>query len=816
MTMKVRSLALVLAFVLVLGPAAVAFANSNPFSDVPADHWAYDAVTQLAAVGLVEGYPDGTYGGTRMMTRYEAALVFARTLARLEAMVEEEVYATNADLRDQVVAEVLADIEAAKAQLAALIKEELANIEVPVVEHTIERVVVEQPIEKIVEVQPVERPFQLTPEAENVIGKLVADLFKQELEAAELGAQEVVVETKIIERIVEAEDALTEEDVNRIAAAILATELERVYADHDSSIADVEAWIGAVVKRVHALEADQAALAGDVADLQAENNRFAGLIDGLQADVAGLEAALVAEIARVTDSIYALNNEFKTELALLGVRVDTLEKLFISLEDRLSGVEGRVALVEQEQTTLRKDMERVQLGGELTFEATSVGTNDGTVKSYFGDEYEPAALGLTQEGNLTLTVKASDSTTVKAIGAYEVSILGDKDITFSDYRLEVTSSTPITKFVAGNKLGDYVSKDINSYVLGSKPGTGATADFKFFDGFTGAAVVGDSADSLVGAAALSYKFIPELGLKAAVSGSYGDDEYMVNAASAGIFGELFGVGYEGNFAIDLTDEEAEENMLFGGKLTFKYEPIEVWGEYAWAGDDFGTAEGSLSGRPFILKPSEDPDEEFGKSKFELGASAEFLGIDVNGNYYREMDGENAAVVQAYKFGATAEFDIFVPLTLSGKYAWNLTGLEADPEDAVSASEIKIAVGPIDVFETGLSVDASFAMVNGTLEKDAYKEKGKFGEEKAFVIGANLNYGTTVGGAGLDLGYGVEFVMPRVEEGEPDPINELTHSVTADYSFTDNLKLELGATIFHTLEDVPETAQKYTAGLTFKF
>ena len=92
-----------------------------------------------------------------------------------------------------------------------------------------------------------------------------------------------------------------------------------------------------------------------------------------------------------------------------------------------------------------------------------------------------------------------------------------------------------------------------------------------------------------------------------------------------------------------------------------------------------------------------------------------------------MDGENAAVVQAYKFGATAEFDIFVPLTLSGKYAWNLTGLEADPEDAVSASEIKIAVGPIDVFETGLSVDASFAMVNGTLRRTLTRREVKFGE-----------------------------------------------------------------------------------------
>ena len=343
MNMKLRSLVLVLAIALVIGPAATALANTNPFSDVPADHWAYDAVIQLAAVGLVEGYPDGTYGGTRMMTRYEAALVFARTLARLEALVEEEVYATNADLRAQVVAEVLADIEGAKAELAALIKEELANIEVPVVEHTIERVVVEQPIEKIVEVQPVERPFELTPEAEQVIAALVADLFKEEIAAAELGAKEVVTETKIIERIVEAEDALTEEDVNRIVEAILAAELERVYASQEGASADLDARVDAALAK---MAADQAALAGDVADLE---YRHLTLINALRADVNALTVALDKEVAELTDAIYALSDEFETELALLGVRVNTLEKLFLSMEDRITAVEGRVAMVEKEQ-----------------------------------------------------------------------------------------------------------------------------------------------------------------------------------------------------------------------------------------------------------------------------------------------------------------------------------------------------------------------------------------------------------------------------------------------------------------------------------
>ena len=41
----------------------VSYAAANPFEDVPADHWAYDAVAQLAADGVIEGYGDGTYRG---------------------------------------------------------------------------------------------------------------------------------------------------------------------------------------------------------------------------------------------------------------------------------------------------------------------------------------------------------------------------------------------------------------------------------------------------------------------------------------------------------------------------------------------------------------------------------------------------------------------------------------------------------------------------------------------------------------------------------------------------------------------------------
>lgn len=72
---------LVLAMAMALGVTASAYA-ANPFSDVPAGHWAYDAVNKLAAEGVVDGYHDGTYGGDKLMTRYEMAQIVAKAMAK--------------------------------------------------------------------------------------------------------------------------------------------------------------------------------------------------------------------------------------------------------------------------------------------------------------------------------------------------------------------------------------------------------------------------------------------------------------------------------------------------------------------------------------------------------------------------------------------------------------------------------------------------------------------------------------------------------------------------------------------------------------
>lgn len=68
------------------------------FPDVKDDHWAKDAVAALAAKGLLEGYPDGTFKGDRAATRWEVAMIVARLLAKMEQA--HATFATKAELEE--------------------------------------------------------------------------------------------------------------------------------------------------------------------------------------------------------------------------------------------------------------------------------------------------------------------------------------------------------------------------------------------------------------------------------------------------------------------------------------------------------------------------------------------------------------------------------------------------------------------------------------------------------------------------------------------------------------------------------------------
>jgi len=89
-------------------------AFAQTFPDIPANHWAGDAVEEIADLGIVIGFPDGTFRGNEAFTRYQAALVVSRLLAVVDANMDAELSGLRAAMQD-----LASDVAAQGVRLAA-------------------------------------------------------------------------------------------------------------------------------------------------------------------------------------------------------------------------------------------------------------------------------------------------------------------------------------------------------------------------------------------------------------------------------------------------------------------------------------------------------------------------------------------------------------------------------------------------------------------------------------------------------------------------------------------------------------------------
>lgn len=113
--MMKKSFIISLALVLVTILSGAAAAAETPYSDVPAGHWAYDAVKQLSDAGIVEGYSDGSYRGQKTVTRYEMATITANALTKLS-----QADAGQKALIEKLATEFSAELAAHEVRLTAL------------------------------------------------------------------------------------------------------------------------------------------------------------------------------------------------------------------------------------------------------------------------------------------------------------------------------------------------------------------------------------------------------------------------------------------------------------------------------------------------------------------------------------------------------------------------------------------------------------------------------------------------------------------------------------------------------------------------
>ena len=92
-----RNSILAAAAALLIAAAPMSYAAANQaFTDVPAGHWAYESLNRLAENGILKGYPDGSFKGDKLVTRYALSLIVANMLSNIEAIGKDQV--SEADL----------------------------------------------------------------------------------------------------------------------------------------------------------------------------------------------------------------------------------------------------------------------------------------------------------------------------------------------------------------------------------------------------------------------------------------------------------------------------------------------------------------------------------------------------------------------------------------------------------------------------------------------------------------------------------------------------------------------------------------------
>lgn len=706
--MKLRKLALVLVIVLMASALTPAFAK-NPFADVPADHWAYDSVVELAAAGLVEGYPDGTFGGARMMTRYEAAMVFARALHRLEAQIAE--------------IDVLPELDKIKAELMAEIKAQMAALDKPVVETKI---------------------------VERVIDKSVDEETLARIRAAEIAAESLDGDIAYLEaRVLGLLDGIRY-DVNKLQGQVNGLEIP--------STEEIEALIAAKVQEgllSAALGAKEVVKETTIVERVVSETP-----ELTEADVEAIAEALILKQLQKYDILVRENRDF-----------------IIGLFDRVDEIEGKQAEVDARLAAL----EKVKFSGSYKFEA----------KQDIGKDF-----AFTQTGTLNVNIKASDSTNVKAFLGFNIlpGSLEIKDNKLTNYGLEVTSKTPISRLVVGKVNKDDVAGRFSPYVLATTEYDFAgLADLDIIPGLTANVLLArKNATNVRGAFGMKYAFIPELGIKAAV---VADKDNNVNPAllsvGAGLFGKVAGVNYTGDFAMDF--DAKEDNMLFAAKADTTIAGLKLDGSFALKQANYKI------NNPFVNTTN--------KYSFELGAGYDqLLGINFAGRYYHEASaaGKN---IGAFKVDASKKFDFFVPVTVSAVYANNTTGTN----EAVQHTLAKVAFEKKPAL--GLSYGASATYVNNELTDGAWKNATKFTVKDAAIFTADLGYKLNWSGALVSLGYGANFRLP-IEPKTDSKV--LTHTVSLGYDFTSNVKLTLGGTVKQTLGTPVVNNFGYNAGLSVSF
>ncbi|WP_041433898.1 S-layer homology domain-containing protein [Thermus sp. CCB_US3_UF1] len=290
------------------------------FSDVPAGHWAKEAVEALAAKGIIVGFPDGTFRGNEGLTRYQAALIIYRLLQQIqeelkakgESPTMEALSAEELEALKNAVQELAAELAALGVRVSALedsaaTKEDIARLEALIAE---------------LKAQPAPEP--------GMDAAALQDLADR-VEAASIAADTALAQAQ---QLAEQLDAL-------------AQDVEGVKGD----LAVLSSLVEGNTQAIQALNELAVLLNQDVLTLQDRATALEKGLADLRAQFQAIdfeEFATREDVAAVQEFVAAL----RSDLVNLADKVSRLEGTVGKLQTDLNGVSGRVSTLERNRLTI--------------------------------------------------------------------------------------------------------------------------------------------------------------------------------------------------------------------------------------------------------------------------------------------------------------------------------------------------------------------------------------------------------------------------------------------------------------------------------
>jgi hypothetical protein len=441
--------------------AALAFTGvqAQAFPDIPANHWAGEAVQRIADLGIVIGFPDGTYRGNEGFTRYQAALVISRLLDVIRADIDAAKALTDADIASlrNALQELASDVAAQDVRLSA-VEGAVASISDDVASNTARIEALENAPAGIDPA--VLQDLQNQIDAANVAADTAQSTADAALAAAQAAQDQSAQNAAAIDAINDLL-ALLADDIAALQAGTGPVDLSGIQAQVDRNTSD----IANIREFVILLRRDQVALRDRVAALEASDAAQQAAIDDLTARVTAIEEDLFTVSGAITLTyrayrLYGDEEPFDVD-RVWGLNADRNigDSRFSSGEDD-TDEDGEIESGNGEKKQDRQDIEEEE--GEVDVELT-LNIGFGTARGGTGDprglnSFETVIeLGLTEVGTELLDPddEAIDSPYVFSIQNFTATFdpIGAAPLTFA-FGEDTTAEFTKYVFDAGVGAGD--------------------------------------------------------------------------------------------------------------------------------------------------------------------------------------------------------------------------------------------------------------------------------------------------------------------------------------------------------------------------